>query len=68
MDISIWFFNEPIVQNNAIVHVCQDLEWQIIMEKKQIVLRAPGQKSVNSRMFSIFRKFLVYSLNGKSHR
>ena len=34
MDISIWFFNEPIVQNNAIVHVCQDLEWRIIMEKK----------------------------------
>ena len=33
MDISIWFFNEPIVQSNAIVHVCQDLEWQIIMEK-----------------------------------
>ena len=35
MDISIWFFNEPIVQSNAIVHVCQDLEWQIIMEKSK---------------------------------
>ena len=68
MDISIWFFNEPIVQSKATVHVCQDLEWQIIMEKKQIVLGAPGQKSVNSGMFIISRKFRVYSLNGKSHR
>ena len=33
MDISIWFFNEPIVQSNAIVHMCQDLEWKLLWKK-----------------------------------